>query len=178
MDIFEAVIDEIALSGLEGKVNVGLYFIIAHYCLGCTTRELWHHLANRKCPNTFPLALDEQAKCYIWSLLHETSLNIINFYVLRSARQFQGDNLSFTFRLVSDSGIRGSCWDYDTREDVTAAILNDDVNRNLSQVTARWACNNYVCVHIIPYQLPMLYHRSHQLQVVWLLHLRLLMTQL
>lgn len=130
MNIFEAVVDEIALSGLEG----------------CTTKELWHHLTNRKCPSTFPLALDEQAKCYIWSLLHDSSSGIINFYVLQSARQFQEDNLTFTYRLVSNAGIRGSCWDYDTREDITAAILNDDCNRNLCQVTTRYGEDRLVMV--------------------------------
>lgn len=120
-------------------------FCITSYYVGCTTKELWHHLANRKCPNTFPLALDEQAKSYIWSLLLEASSDILNFYVLKNSRQFE-DALSFTYRLVSSSGIRGSCWDYDTREDVTAAIFNDDTNRNLSQVITRWAYSMCVCV--------------------------------
>ena len=114
-------------------------FCITSYYVGCTIKELWHHLANRKCPNTFPLALDEQAKSYIWSLLLEASSDILNFYVLKNPRQFEEDGLLFTYRLVSNSGIRGSCWDYDTREDVTAAIFNDDTNRNLSQVITGWA---------------------------------------
>lgn len=123
------------------EITLLLKFIITRCYVGCTTRELWHHLTNRKSPVSFPLTLDQQAKCYIWSLLHEASSGIINFYVLQSARQ---DNL-FTYRLVSNSGVRGSCWDHDSREDVTVAILSNDTNKGLSQVTTRWACSVCVC---------------------------------
>ena len=172
MDIFEAVIDEIALSGLEGDVITVVLlncFVKTRYYTGCTPKELWYHLSNRKCPSTFPLALDEQAKCYIWSLLHEASAGIVNFYVLKSARQFHEDNLTFTYRLVSDSGIRGSCWEYDTREDVTSAILNDDTSGNLSQVITRWAYK--MCVFSLQYPFHP-HHRSHTSTICteWLLH--------
>ena len=144
-------------------------FVRTRYYAGCTPKELWHHLSNRKCPSTFPLALDEQAKCYIWSLLHEASTGIINFYVLKSARQFQEDTLAFTYRLVSDSGTRGSCWEYDTREDVTSAILNDDASGNLNQVITRWVYK--MCVFSLQY-LNHPHHRGHTSAIYteWLLH--------
>lgn len=105
-------------------------------------------MTKRKYPKAFPLAISEQVKCYVWSLLYASSSGYVNFYELKSPRELQEKDNVFTckYRLVNEPGLRGSCWDYDVREDVTSAILSDTDNSKLSQVIERyihWLC---VCV--------------------------------
>ncbi|RDD40570.1 General transcription factor 3C polypeptide 1 [Trichoplax sp. H2] len=147
MQAIAAIIDEIALEGLEG----------------ITLPILWMRIDQRQ--PKIDLTLDDAAKEYIWQKLASLPCGIIDYFIVPHARTYStlDDNLNqcstnqclmdkesswhrendpYPYNLISDetNGIRGSCRDYYTRDKITSIIRNENntANTSFQEATAMW----------------------------------------
>ncbi|CAD5117834.1 DgyrCDS6580 [Dimorphilus gyrociliatus] len=119
MDILDSTIDEVALEGLDG----------------ITIPSLWIRLENRRPPLQF--TLDDKGKRFIWKLLGQSE--DIQFFKLKKPRsdikykifgedddetlerQVDDEDNIYSFKLIRDGDVVGSCEEYQIRQDITKA---------------------------------------------------------
>jgi general transcription factor 3C polypeptide 1 len=141
MDFKSKLLEEIALEGLEG----------------ITISALWTRLANVQ--PEFPLALDDDSKRFLWEIIvtHEE----FKFYALPEARgklvifdRFQYTNAEtgicvesadhpediYPPKVIREGNIKGSCFAYFTREDVTGELRTEEgtITCSLENAIKEW----------------------------------------